>query len=169
MTAIRYHGRKKNYREIQNLLAARAPFVGNTMKAETYYGICLPATGGLLNRYEASRLVDAADYAERMHRPLYVVFSYDTPIAWAVGPDGPAYVVEQKWGPTSGKHKGYARRNMDRTHGEGCEDDGESCRLRQTDCGCLAWECRTARARDGEDPNGLIVCRAGDGCNTDRY
>ena len=158
MSSIKYYGPRKNYREIQDLLAARASFVGNTMRAERNYGICLPATGGLLNRYEWLMLVDAADYAERMHLPLYVVYSYDTPIAWAVGRDGDAYVVEQKWGPTTGKHKGYARRNMDRTHGAECEDDGDNCRLRQTDCGCLAWECHTATSRDGEYDDGLLVC-----------
>lgn len=161
---IKSHGPRRPYREIVDYIAARAPFVGNTMRAELNYGIPLPATTGLLDREEVRHLVTSADYAERMHLPLYVIYSYDTPIAWAVGRDGEGYVVEQKWGPTTGKHKHYARANLDRTHDERECEDAPYCRLRQTDCGCLTWECQTATSRDGEYDDGLLTCREGYGC-----
>jgi hypothetical protein len=159
MSTIRSYRRITN-KEARDFIAARAPFTANSLRGEVNYGICLPAVIGRLNREEYDRLVTDADYAERMHRPLYVVYSYDTPIAWAVG-DADGYMVSQRFSPTTSRHQGIVPA-INRTHGEECMDD--DCRMTQTDCGCLAWSCETFTSRDGEYPSGLVTCSKGYGC-----
>lgn len=47
------------------------------------------------------------------HRQLYVVFSYGTPIAWALPlDDSPGVVPDVKYSTTTSKHQGYARRGL---------------------------------------------------------
>lgn len=161
MTTLRSYRRITNT-QARDFIAARAPFTANSMRGETNYGICLPATSGRLNREENARLVKDADFAERMHLRFYVVFSYDTPIAWAVGDDD-GYMVGQKFSRTTSRHQGITP-SINRTHGDACLD--EDCRMTQTDCDCLAWMCHTFTSRDGEYEDGLRTCSEGYGCNT---
>jgi hypothetical protein len=62
---------------------------------------------GRLNEYEAGKLYENVETFD------YVVFSYDTPIAWHSA-DG-WYVVEQKFSMTTSKHQGIVRRAIANT------------------------------------------------------
>jgi hypothetical protein len=57
---------------------------------------------GRLDDEETSKMLSVADTID------YVVFSYDTPIAWH-SEEG-WYVVEQKFSVTTSKHQNYVRR-----------------------------------------------------------
>jgi hypothetical protein len=62
---------------------------------------------GRLNEQETERMLSVADSIN------YVVFSYDTPIAWHSAEGW--YVVEQKFSMTTSKHQGIARRAIANT------------------------------------------------------
>lgn len=94
--------RVRNYSEVEDRLAERRPFTHPSMSAETYpAGFML--SRGLLDPEEIARL-RALDPT----KPVYVVYSYRTPIAWEQ--DGEAYVVEQKFSTTTSKQQNYVRR-----------------------------------------------------------
>jgi hypothetical protein len=57
---------------------------------------------GRLNAEESAKLINAAESID------YVVFSYDTPIAFHYAEGW--YVVEQKFSVTTSKHQNYVRR-----------------------------------------------------------
>jgi hypothetical protein len=97
-----------SYREMtgpNGLIANRAEFTGNSMRAE--WTTMLPRAAWLNDvEYTALRLDwnTAVDRGEKM----YVVYSYDTPIAWSIGHE-PAYVVDQRFSVTTSKGQGYVR------------------------------------------------------------
>jgi len=101
---------KVSYREARELLAKRETFVGNSMSARYHSTFC-PDYGRLYSE-EYARL--RADFArsQELGVPLYVVYSYNTPIAWAL-PNELAYVVEQKFSVTTSKGQGYVRAYID--------------------------------------------------------
>ena len=49
-----------------------------------------------------------ADFIAAKGREMYVVYSYDTPIAWGLV-DGPAYCTPQRFSVTTSKGQGYVR------------------------------------------------------------
>lgn len=57
---------------------------------------------GRLNAEESAKLINAAQIMD------YVVFSYDTPIAWHTFAGW--YIVEQKFSVTTSKHQNLVRR-----------------------------------------------------------
>jgi hypothetical protein len=62
-------------------------------------------SAGRLNREEYAKLTEASASAKF----IYVVYSYDTPIAWHTDAEG-WYVVSQKFSVTTSKHSNYVRR-----------------------------------------------------------
>lgn len=95
-------------RDVPALVAGRRPFEGNSMSARRVKahpsGYDVGYTG-LLPTPEEPRYQDDL----RKHGKLYVVYSYDTPIAW--GPlDGDLYVPDVKYSMTTSKHQGIVRR-----------------------------------------------------------
>jgi hypothetical protein len=107
---------KVSYREIKELLSNRSSFVGNSMSAR-YHSTWCPDSGRL---YPDECLRLQSDYSKSVELgvPLYVVFSYNTPIAWAL-PNSPAYVANQKFSVTTSKGQNYVRANIDRELVEG--------------------------------------------------
>ena len=97
-----------NYRQISGPnghLAHREAFSGSSMRAE--WSFMKPLYGRLSeSEYQTMRLdwKDAQDF----QMPLYVVYSYDTPIAWTM--EGkPAHIVDQRFSVTTSKQQGYVR------------------------------------------------------------
>lgn len=97
-----------SYRQMtgpNGLIANRAEFTGNSMRAE-WTTFCPSA--GRLDNAEYDVLHNAWKWAFDLGLPMYVVYSYSTPIAWAIkGRD--AYCVEQKFSVTTSKGQGYVR------------------------------------------------------------
>ena len=97
-----------NYRQITGPaghLAMREAFSGSSMRAE--WSLNRPLWGRLSEpEYQTMRLdwKDALDFPV----PLYVVYSYDTPIAWTVQ-GKPAHIVDQRFSVTTSKQQGYVR------------------------------------------------------------
>lgn len=91
------------------LIANRAEFDGNSIRAE-WTSMCPSA--GRLDPVEHDRLHEdwlrSIDRCERM----YVVYSYATPIAWAIG-NAPAYCTPQRFSVTTSKGQGYVRAWID--------------------------------------------------------
>ncbi len=97
-----------SYRDMKGpkgLLAQRAEFTGNSMRAE-WTSMC--PRSARLNDTEYDLLYGEWLRSVRLEQRMYVVYSYDTPIAWAIG-DEPAYVVEEKFSVTTSKGQGYVR------------------------------------------------------------
>ena len=87
------------------LLANRAPFQGNSLSAE--WTTFRPAAGRL-DDLEFSILAEDWYRACAANKRMYVVYSYSTPIAWAL--DGEcAYCAEQKFSVTTSKGQTYVR------------------------------------------------------------
>lgn len=90
----------------EGLLASRTEFRGNSVRAARITdGMPGP---GLLDVFEEERLRRDWETAKCNGLPLYTVFSYKTPIAWAIG-DGAAYCVEQRFSVTTSKSQTYVR------------------------------------------------------------
>lgn len=103
---------KSNYAQIKGLLDKRAEFQGNSLSAKWFFTHDLmhsEVPRGLLDSEESSVLFEAEEWALRSGLHLYVVFSYATPIAWALDVSGPAYVTEQKWSVTTSKGQHLCR------------------------------------------------------------
>lgn len=96
------------YRQIagpDGYLANRKPFTGHSMRAE-WTTMC-PARGHL-GDYNYDALYNDWCVAVAYERPMYVVWSYRTPIAWCV--EGkPAFIVDQQFSATTSKQQGYVR------------------------------------------------------------
>lgn len=88
---------KATLREIPALIAKREAFEGNSMKAEVHPAVVF---AGKLNDSERAVL-----NAENPYDIVYVVYSYETPIAW-VRRDGSTYTVKQRFSVTTSKHQG---------------------------------------------------------------
>jgi hypothetical protein len=77
-------------REVPQAISDRRPFRAGNM------------TGGFVTVGSASRLGDLppewrAIWKDSLHRGMYVVWSYDTPIAWTAGPDTPDEHLAEQW------------------------------------------------------------------------
>lgn len=87
------------------LLANRQPFTGNSLWAE-WTTFC-PSAGRLYGS-QHDKLHNAWKWAVDTGRRMYVVYSYNTPIAWAI--DGEyAYCTPQRFSVTTSKGQGYIR------------------------------------------------------------
>jgi hypothetical protein len=100
-----------NYRTIPALLKKREAFTGNTMRAEW-----VPAnsadidTGRLMpGDFDEAALRQLEEWSARTGLPIYVVYSYSTPIAFGIGDDGPAYVVSQRFSVTTSRQQNLCR------------------------------------------------------------
>ena len=110
-----------NYRQIQEALANRQEFKGNSMSARYHWHGDFSPQHGLLYEYEIVQLEQAWQSVTKF-QGLYVVSSYATPIAWAITPLTitsmriflPSHLVDQKFSVTTSKGQGYVRRNIDR-------------------------------------------------------
>lgn len=107
---------KATYRDMtgpNGLLANHRPFEGNSMSARWLAPGEWPGRGRL-DVVEAGRLELDYQTANDMNAGMYVVYSYSTPIAWAIqnvnGFDHlPAYCVAQRFSVTTSKGQGYVR------------------------------------------------------------
>ena len=87
------------------LLANRHAFTGNSLRAE--WTTMRPAAGRL-DPEEHDRLHNDWKWAVDLGLSMYVVYSYATPIAWAI--EGkPAYCTPQRFSRTTSKGQGYVR------------------------------------------------------------
>jgi hypothetical protein len=92
-------------RQIPALIAERKSFRGNSMPAvaidrnDGFRGHIGIGTAGRLGTEEARKFYAEAD------RIVYLVKSYDTPIAWVLD-DGTTYKVGQKFSVTTSRHQG---------------------------------------------------------------
>ena len=110
-----------NYRQIQDALAHRQEFKGNSMSARYHWHGDFSPKHGELCEDEIVKLEQAWQSVTKF-QGLYVVSSYATPIAWAITPLTttsmriflPAHLVDQKFSVTTSKGQGYVRRNIDR-------------------------------------------------------
>jgi hypothetical protein len=65
------------------------------------------------SRPRYGRLDDVESFYEATHNSggmVFIVYSYDTPIAWYVYPTNTWHIVEQKFSATTSKHQTYTRR-----------------------------------------------------------
>lgn len=93
------------------LLATRQEFQGNSLYSR-WLGAGYWPGSGRLNIVEQRNLdYDVARSLEARKR-LYVVYSYSTPIAWALE-DEPAYCVVQRFSVTTTKSQGYVQAWID--------------------------------------------------------
>ena len=87
------------------LIAKRLPFTGNSLSAKwegnrPYYGRLYPD--------EVQHLTDTFGRAGVIEAMVYVVYSYSTPIAWAIEGE-PAYCTPQGFSRTTSKGQNYVR------------------------------------------------------------
>ena len=97
-----------NYRQIagpDGHLAERRPFTGNSMHAE-WTTMC-PARGHLGDWHRDALYADWCEAVAHGKR-MYVVWSYRTPIAWAIEGQA-AYIVDQRFSVTTSKQQTYVR------------------------------------------------------------
>ena len=89
-----------NYRQIRLALSAQDEFKGNSMRAEIVNEIDHVSPGRL----------DAEETAilRSVHGLAYVVFSYNTPIAW-VTDSGVKHIVEQRFSVTTSRQQTLVR------------------------------------------------------------
>ena len=97
-------------------LAHRANFTGHSMSAEWAtraegdgYPFLKYHTTGRLAGDDLERFYDDRQTAYQTGEPLYIVYSYHTPIAWVVGYGKPAYIVSQSFSVTTSKGQNYVR------------------------------------------------------------
>ena len=90
-------------------LAKREPFGGSSLRAE--WTTMRPASG-LLSEAEFQTL--KMDWRDSMDAslPMYVVYSYETPIAWAIKGKS-AYCVTQKFSQTTTRGQSAVRQYID--------------------------------------------------------
>jgi len=91
-----------NQKDAEHYIATRQEFKASALsgKFEQYR----PQTGRL-NVWESDKLTESREGSEGM----YVVYSYDTPIAWHTATLG-WYVVSQKFSVTTSKHQNLIKR-----------------------------------------------------------
>lgn len=103
------------------LLARRASFTGNSMAAEWCeqskdgYPFLRYGTTGRLAGDDLERFYDDRQSAYATGQRFYVVWSYHTPIAWAVG-ESHAYIAAQSFSVTTSKQQNYVRAWLNHRH-----------------------------------------------------
>ena len=103
----------KSYSDIIPLLADREEFESRTMSAKRHTYPFNNLKMFNLNEYEKQSLLMYRSLAQFRDTSLYVVYSYRTPIAWAV--DGlHAHLSAIKYSATTAKHQKYVRNGIDR-------------------------------------------------------
>lgn len=95
----------RNYDDVSRFVSDRVDFKHGSCSGRTY--VVAPLDTGRLDDDERKVYRQACDYAERSHQEIYVVCSYATPVAWAVGDY--VYHVEQKFSVTTSKQQGKFR------------------------------------------------------------
>jgi len=96
--------KRLSYAEIPVAMNRRVDFDGNSMSGR--WLTHMPYTGQL--GYEDSRRL-RSDFllAEMKGKPVYVITSYSTPIAWMINESW--YVVTHKFSQTTSRHQGHCR------------------------------------------------------------
>ena len=100
-------------RDVPGTISGRIPFVGNSMFAQLVKAHHKGYDVGYLGQLPATAAQKFQDDL-RAAGKLYVVYSYDTPIAW--GPTnvgGDLYVPAVKYSATTSKHQWIARRTQE--------------------------------------------------------
>lgn len=91
-------------------LAERTAFAGNSMSAE--WTDQKPYAGRLSTKESLDALRNTFDAARLIGAQVYVVYSYSTPIAFAIGSEE-AFIVDEKFSVTTSKGQGYVRAWID--------------------------------------------------------
>ena len=93
-----------NQRDAEHYIATRQEFRASALEgwAGTASKDSARTSTGRLNAEESAKLINDAQSIE------YVVFSYDTPIAWHTAEGW--YIVEQKFSVTTSKHQNAVKR-----------------------------------------------------------
>lgn len=94
MKHVSMHGR--GYEALKDCLAHREPFVTS--------GALRARTGTI----GSGRLPRVDEYFHSLSRAQYVVYSYDTPIAW-VDENGEVRIPDEKYSITTSRHQGIVR------------------------------------------------------------
>ena len=103
----------KSYSDILPLIADRQEFEGRSMSAKRYTYPFNTLKKFNLNEYEKQSLLMYQSLSQFRDSSLYVVYSYRTPIAWAV--DGlHAHLNSIKYSATTNRHQSYVRSGIDR-------------------------------------------------------
>ena len=101
------------YNQILTLIENREEFDGRSMSAKRYTYPFNTIKKFNLSDVQKKSLLMYQSLSQMRDTDLYVVYSYRTPIAWAV--DGlHAHINEDKFSVTTGKHQSYVRRGIDR-------------------------------------------------------
>lgn len=95
-----------NYKQIAEALEGRDPFEGNSMKAE-YVATEEVIETGRLSDFDKKWLQSDQELARSGGSPFYVVYSYDTPIAWAYGTT--VVIPDVRYSPTTSKQQTRVR------------------------------------------------------------
>ena len=90
-----------NQKDAEHYIATRQQFTASALKGK--FEQYRPQTGRL-NVWESDKLTESRESSEGM----YVVYSYDTPIAWFDSEGW--YVVSQKFSVTTSKHQNLIKR-----------------------------------------------------------
>lgn len=98
-----------NYRQIRDALAKREAFKGNSLWAQ-YVDTRRPLNVGMLPSEEVRLLEADAHTAHEQMESMYVVWSYNTPIAWAYGDT--VRVPDVKYSRTTSAQQTLARVNL---------------------------------------------------------
>ena len=96
----------RNYGDVSRYVSNRQNFKHASCSAVTYDGLA-PLDMGMLDAEGRVAYKAMTDYACRTHQAIYVVYSYRTPVAWAVGDY--VYHVEQRFSVTTSKQQGKFR------------------------------------------------------------
>ena len=82
----------------------RVPFNANNTLTAGYHTSVSGWDSGRLDREETDTLIQWGEMAKFQCVPLYIVYSYATPICWAIGAN--VYKVKQRFSVTTSKHQG---------------------------------------------------------------
>lgn len=101
------------YSQMLTLIENREEFEGRSMSAKRYTFPFNTVKRFNLSELQSKSLQMYQSLSLMRDTNLYVVYSYRTPIAWAV--DGlHAHINNDKFSVTTGKHQSYVRRGIDR-------------------------------------------------------
>lgn len=100
---------KLNYRQIRDALAKREAFKGNSLWAQ-YVDTRRSLNVGMMPSEEVRLLEADARAAHEQMESMYVVWSYNTPIAWAYGDT--VRVPDVKYSRTTSAQQTLARVNL---------------------------------------------------------
>jgi hypothetical protein len=96
---------KLSYAKIKKALAERAEFEGNSMWAT--YSQSARVAWGMLPDHDKMFLEADMERAKETMESLYIVYSYETPIAWAYGDT--VRIPDVRYSVTTSKQQGVVR------------------------------------------------------------